>query len=120
MSLLRAAEWVVKLEAQLTAARAEVEFLRADLAETRLERDEGDAEYLNATDLLQRCEDEIESDSYSDPVTLELVADIAAHLAGRPAATRTPRHGPAHWSSECNDPACPRYDAEIARRAVKP
>lgn len=35
---------------------------------------------MKATDLLQRCLDEIDCDVYSDPVTVELVQDIKNYL----------------------------------------
>jgi hypothetical protein len=35
---------------------------------------------MTATDLLQRCLDEIDCDVYSDPVTIELVQDIRNYL----------------------------------------
>jgi hypothetical protein len=87
-----------------TSLRAEAEWVRAELAREYAARGQDSRALTNrvtehaearwvaesrlaaANELLERASDEITSDIHDDPVTIELAADIRAHLAAQPAA----------------------------------
>ena len=85
---------VAELTQERDEARAEVDRLECSALRAEVERGRA---------LLERALDEIDSDIHDDPVTIETVADIRAHLAAQPATAPARTEACEHGDNPCSD-----------------